>query len=115
MNDVNANPFGDLHTERKLDRAVADGVEIKAGDRVVLRPLGRADVFDLALDGKIATVVSIEQDFEDRIHLAVTVDEDPGWDYGCDGFIGHRFFFGIEEVVPQRDANSPTISNGGNL
>ena len=43
-----------------------------------LWPLGRADIFDLALEGKIATIESIEQDFEDRIYLAVIVDDDPG-------------------------------------
>src|SRR5450432_1085968 len=78
-----------------LAHAIACGIEIKPGDRVRLRPLGRADVFDLALDGKMATIVSIEQDFEDRIHLSVTVDDDPGNDFGRQGKPGHRFFFGI--------------------
>ncbi len=100
---------GDLHTERKLDRVFADGVEIKPGDQVVLRPVARADIFDLALEGKVATVVSIEQDYEDRIHLAVTVDQDPGWELGCDGMIGHRFFFGVDEVVPAARHNDPRI------
>jgi hypothetical protein len=95
------NSFGfDLENERKLDRAVSGGVEIKAGDRVRLRPLGRADVLDIALDGKMATVVSIEQDFEDRIHVAVTVDDDPGREFGLTGQPGHRFFFGIDEIEP---------------
>ena len=68
------------------------------GDRVTLRPLGRTDIFDLALDGKAATIASIEQDFEGRIALAVTVDDDPGRDLGIAKQPGHRFFFGVEEV-----------------
>jgi hypothetical protein len=80
--------------------AVRGDVTFKPGDQVRLRPLGRADVMDIALDGKIATIVSIEEDFENRIYLAVTVDEDPGNDLGAAGQIGHRFFFGIEEVEP---------------
>jgi hypothetical protein len=97
-----SDPFGcDSVNERRLERAVTGGVEIKAGDRVRLRPLGRADIFDMALDGKMATIVSIEQDYEDRIHLAVTVDDDPGQDFGRSGQPGHRFFFGIDEVEPQ--------------
>jgi hypothetical protein len=70
----------------------------KPGDRVRLHPLGRADVMDLALDGKTATVVSVEEDFEDRVYVAVTVDDDPGKDLGLRGQPGHRFFFGIDEV-----------------
>ena len=64
----------------------------------MLRPRGKADIFDLALVGKIATIASIEQDFENKIHLAVTVDEDPGRDFGQTGKPGHRFFFGVDEV-----------------
>ena len=71
---------------------------LRPGDRVRLRPLGRADIFDLALDGKTATISAIEQDFEDRIYLAVTVDDDPGRDLGVLRQPGHQFFFGVEEV-----------------
>jgi len=84
--------------ERRLDRVVSGGIEIKKGDHVRLRPLGRADLLDIALDGKSATIVSIEQDYEDRIHLAVTIDDDPGCDLGRDGQPGHRFYFGIDEI-----------------
>jgi hypothetical protein len=76
------------------------GADVKPGDRVRLWPLGRADIMDLALEGKTATVEAIEQDFEDRIYLAVTVDDDPGKDLGQHRQPGHRFFFGVEEVEP---------------
>jgi hypothetical protein len=76
------------------------GVAIKPGNRVRLWPLGRADILDLALEGKTATVAAIEQDFEDRVYLAVTVDDDPGKDFGTLKQPGHRFFFGVEEVEP---------------
>lgn len=88
----------DPQPNRAIDRAIRTEVVVKAGDRVVLRPLGRADAFDILLAGKLATVVSIEQDFEDRTYVAVTIDEDPGHDFGRDGQPGHRFFFGVEEV-----------------
>ena len=55
---------------------------------------------DLALDGKTATINSIEQDFEDRFHVAVTIDDDPGRDLGAEGKPGHRFFFRPEDVEP---------------
>jgi hypothetical protein len=101
----NWNPFDEAAADHpRLDRIVIAGAEVKQGDRVKLRPLGRADIFDIALDGKIATVVSIEQDFENRIYLAVTVDDDPGSDFGQTGKPGHRFFFGADEVEPLADA-----------
>jgi polyisoprenoid-binding protein YceI len=55
---------------------------------------------DLALAGMTASIESIEQDYEGRIYLAVTVDEDPGKDLGALRLPGHRFFFQPEEVVP---------------
>jgi hypothetical protein len=59
---------------------------------------------DLVLAGKTATVESIEQDFEGRVWLAVTVDDDPGRDLGALRQPGHRFFFGPEEVEPVTEA-----------
>jgi hypothetical protein len=70
----------------------------QAGDRVRLAPRRRADVMDIALSGRVATVVSVEQDFEGRTYISVTVDDDPGADLGALGQPGHRFFFHAEEV-----------------
>ncbi len=55
---------------------------------------------DLALAGKVAFIEGIEQDYEDRIYLAVTMEDDPGRDLGEDRILGHRFFFSPEEVIP---------------
>jgi hypothetical protein len=76
------------------------GAQFKKGDRVRLQPRRRADIFDIALAGKLATIVSVEQDFEDGVHLCVTVDDDPGKDLGLEGKPGHRFFFAPNEVEP---------------
>ena len=85
---------------RRLECLHLGGAEIRAGDRVRLRPRGRADILDLVLAGKTATVEAIEQDFEGKIHLAVIVDDDPGKDLGALRQPGHRFFFAPEEVEP---------------
>ncbi|HYV36398.1 MAG TPA: hypothetical protein VE988_11875 [Gemmataceae bacterium] len=84
----------------KLGSIRVGNVELKAGDAVRLWPLGRADIMDMALEGKTAVIESIERDFEDRVYLAVTVDDDPGKDLGRQKQPGHRFFFGVEEVEP---------------
>ena len=71
---------------------------MRPGVRVRLRPRGRADAFDILLDGRTAVIAAIEQDFEDRVHVAVTIDDDPGRDLGALGMPGHRFFFGVDEL-----------------
>ena len=81
-------------------RAMAAGVELTAGSRVRLHPHPGGDVMDLALAGKVAFVEAIEQDFEGNIHVAVTVEDDPGRDLGVARQPGHRFFFALDEVEP---------------
>jgi hypothetical protein len=83
--------------ERLAEIQVA-GCTLRPGSRVKLCPIGRGDILDLALSGKTATIEAIEQDFEDRIYLSVTCDDDPGRDLGLLRQPGHRFFFGVDEV-----------------
>jgi hydrogenase maturation protease len=83
-----------------LQSVVVGGVELEKGSRVLLWPRAGGDIIDLALKGKVAFVEGIEQDYEDRIYIAVTLEEDPGRDLGEDRFLGHRFFFSPEEVEP---------------
>lgn len=77
-----------------------DGVEVGRGSRVVLRPGGGGDVFDRAIAGRLAVVEGIHQDLEGKVHLSVTVDDDPGRDLGEKRQPGHRFFFSPAEVEP---------------
>jgi hydrogenase maturation protease len=79
------------------DSVVVGGIELRRGSRVRLRPRASADVWDLALAGRVAVVEGIEQDMEDHVQLTVTVEDDPGRDLGRPG---HRFFFAPEEVEP---------------
>jgi hypothetical protein len=77
-----------------------EGVELVKGSRVMLWPSSGGDVIDIALSGKVAFVEAIEQDYEERIHLSVTLEDDPGRDLGDAHILGHRFFFSPDEVVP---------------
>lgn len=74
------------------------GGEARKGSRVRLKPRAGGDVFDLALDGRVAVVEGVDQDMEGRFHLAVTLEEDPGRDLGEARQPGHRFFFAVDEV-----------------
>jgi hypothetical protein len=92
------NEWGQEVDRPQLDHMRVGDAELRPGDRVRLWPTGRADILDMALEGKTATIDTIEQDFEDRIYLAVLLDDDTGRDLGQLRQPGHRFFFGIEEV-----------------
>jgi hypothetical protein len=95
---MNEWEFQLLEEQSTLPHATVDGVQLKVGDRVRLRPKTGGDIFDLALTGKTATIEAIEQDYESRVHLAVVVDDDPGKEFGLMRQPGHRFFFGLDEV-----------------
>ncbi|MEU6084820.1 hydrogenase maturation protease [Streptomyces sp. NPDC047108] len=81
-----------------------DGITVRKGSRVRLRPTRSADIFDLALTGRIAEVDGVEEDFEGNIHVAVVLEGDPGRDFGSSGQIGHRFFFAPDELEPVEPA-----------
>jgi hypothetical protein len=84
----------------RLEHVTVNGTDLMIGHRVQIRPQGRADVMDLALEGKIAVIESIEQDAENRVYLALVLDEDPGKDLGMLRQPGHRFFYGLNEIEP---------------
>lgn len=85
---------------QRREGAAVDGVTLKAGDRVRIRPKRRADVMDIALDGKIAIIEAVEEDVDKNVHFAVVLEDDPGKDIGMMRHIGHRFFYGADEVEP---------------
>lgn len=96
------NPDGTTGDDaiRQLEEVRVGGTDLRPGDRVQLWPRGGGDILDLALKGREATVESIQQDYEDRIYVAVTVNDDPGADLGRQRLPAHRFFFSLDEVVP---------------
>jgi hydrogenase maturation protease len=89
-----------LEDRKPVDDLVIDGIAVKRGSRVTLRPHPGGDIMDIALAGKAAVIESIEQDYEGKVHLGVVVDDDPGRDIGMLRQPGHRFFFTSEEVEP---------------
>jgi hypothetical protein len=92
--------FRELEGKPTLRSVNVGGVEVEKGSRVLLWPGSGGDIMDIALEGKVAFVESIEQDYEDRIYIAVTLEDDPGRDLGGDRILGHRFFFSPEEIEP---------------
>ena len=68
-----------------------EGADVHPGDRVRLRPRAREASIRSCSRGKVATVESIEQDYEGKTHVCVVVDDDPGRDIGLMRQPGHRF------------------------
>lgn len=89
-----------LEDKPPLDSIELQGVALRRGDHVRLRPRAGGDVFDLALAGRVAIIESFQQDYEGKLHVCVVVDDDPGKDVGMMRQPGHRFFFAPEEVEP---------------
>jgi hydrogenase maturation protease len=108
VNEWEWQALEDKTTVESLD---VQGVQVRRGERVRLRPRAGGDVFDLALEGKIATIESIEQDYEGQSHVCVVVDEDPGRDIGLMRQPGHRFFFAPNEVeaLAKEDQETRTV------
>ncbi len=107
---MNGPDFATLHgvlRPAEASNAEARPFDLSVGHHVRLNPKPRGDVFDLALKGKLARIQSIERDFDDRVHVAVTLSDDPGGDLGAAGFPGHRFYFSREEIEPVSSGDHP--------
>ena len=66
------------------------------GGKVVLRPGTDRDVYDKMLDGRPATIERIYHDYEDGVHIAVTVDGEPEQELFRE--TGRYLFFNADEV-----------------
>jgi hypothetical protein len=98
MRSVHSSNEDFFNPPQRLETAMVGGVQVKAGDRVRIRPKKRADVMDMALDGKTAIIEAVEQDVEGGVQLALVLEDDPGRDLGMMRQPGHRFFYGTDEV-----------------
>ena len=103
--DKSSNPFDAWDAKPQLAFLRVGGVELRVGDKVRLHPKGGADIMDIVLVGKVAVIEAIECDFEEKVHVAVIVDDDPGRDFGLERMPGHRFFFSAQEIEPLETAS----------
>ncbi|MFI8103914.1 hypothetical protein [Streptomyces sp. NPDC086023] len=84
------------------ERVTVDGVPVGRGSRVRLSPgLRRTDAQDLFLQGRTALVEEVLHDVDGGVHLAVTVEGDPGADIRREQ--GRFLYFQPDEVSPLPD------------
>jgi hydrogenase maturation protease len=75
------------------DTALVDGVEVRRGSPVRLRPRAGRDVWDTLLAGKTGVVERIEEDTDGGLNVVVELADDP---------VRRRFFFAPDELEPLR-------------
>jgi hypothetical protein len=90
-----APPHAEPPGEREVE---VDGVTYRLGDKVVLRLEHRSDPYDQILNGRTATVERIYFDYDDQIHVGVTVDGDASQELFRE--TGRYIFFKGDEVEP---------------
>ncbi|KOG47965.1 hypothetical protein [Streptomyces decoyicus] len=97
------DPASDRSVDPVRDRITVDGHSVGAGSRVLLRPgLRRTDAQDLFLQGRTAQVEAVLHDVDGGVHLAVTVEGDPGADIRREQ--GRFLYFQPDEIAPLEDA-----------
>lgn len=74
-----------------------DGVIYQRGDKIRLKPGTERDLYDKMLDGRIATIERVYLDYDDKIYVGVTVDDDPGQDVMRES--GRYLFFFTHELA----------------
>jgi hydrogenase maturation protease len=99
--------------ERPGPQAVeVDGVVLRRRSRVRLHPRADGgDIFARALDGRTAMVDAIVTSTDERVQLAVVVDDDPGRD--LPGL--RRYFFAVDEVEPLEAVSRVLVAGIGNV
>ncbi|MEV0374693.1 hypothetical protein AB0I10_33745 [Streptomyces sp. NPDC050636] len=96
------DPESDRSVDPVRDRITVDGRSIGAGSRVLLQPgRRRTDAQDLFLQGRSAHVEAVLHDVDGGVHLAVTVEGDPGVDIRREQ--GRFLYFQPDEVAPLED------------
>lgn len=77
---------------------VADvgGMRLQRGGKVIIHPPPEADLQARMLEGRTATLERIFTDYDGRLHLGVTIDDDPGQDLMRE--TGRYLYFFGEEV-----------------
>ncbi|HEY6758704.1 MAG TPA: hypothetical protein VI318_04415 [Baekduia sp.] len=81
---------------RGEEQVTVGAATFRRGARVVLRPGPGRAATDHLLQGRTATIERIYIDYDDGVHLCVTVDDDPGQELMRD--IGRYLYFKPDEV-----------------
>jgi hypothetical protein len=97
------DPEADASVQPDTDAVLVQGVEVRRGSLVTLRPSRRADAQDLFLAGQQAKVTAVLGDVDGGWHVAVVLVDDPAAD--LHEWYGRYLYFGPEELEPLSKEN----------
>jgi hypothetical protein len=92
------SPEADASVDPATDAVRVDGVEVRRGSLVRLRPNRRADAQDLFFAGQVARVAAVLEDVDGCSHVAVVLADDPGAD--LHEWYGRYLYFAPDELEP---------------
>jgi hypothetical protein len=93
------DPGADDSVSPETDEVIVEGVALRRGSRVLMRPGSRrADAQDVFLTGRPATVEAVIEDVDGGVHLAVTPQDDPAAE--LHRWHGRYLYFAPDEVEP---------------
>jgi hypothetical protein len=75
------DPGADRSVDPTTDHVLVDGRAVARGSRIRLRPgRRRTDAQDIFVEGRTASVEAVLHDVDGLVHIAVTLEDDPGAD-----------------------------------
>jgi hypothetical protein len=93
------DPGADTSVSPDTDHVIVNGVPVARGSKVIMRPgRRRADAQDLFLVGRRATVEAVLHDVDQKVHVAVSPDDDPAADLHARH--GRFLYFATDEIEP---------------
>ena len=101
------DPAADSSVDPDTDTVVVDGVPIRKGSLVRVRPRRRADAQDLFFADQVARVTAVLFDVDGDTHIALVLADDPAAD--LHDWYGRYFYFAPDEIEPltEREESRP--------
>ncbi|MCB0949144.1 MAG: hypothetical protein KDB44_07675 [Mycobacterium sp.] len=92
------DPMADTAVNPGVDAVLVNGVPVRCGTRVRLRPTRRADAQDLFYTDRVARVTSVHETVDGQTHVGVVIEDDPAAD--LHQWYGRYLYFAPDEVEP---------------
>jgi hypothetical protein len=92
------DPMADNAVNPGVDAVLVNGVRVRSGSRVRLRPTRRADAQDLFYRDRVARVTSVHETVDGETHIGVVIEDDPAAE--LHEWYGRYLYFAPDEIEP---------------
>ncbi|MGV0792576.1 hypothetical protein [Mycolicibacterium sp. XJ1819] len=97
-------PQADNAVRPEIDAVLVNGVAVRRGSRVRLRPSRRADAQDLFFADRVAEVTSVHETVDGDRQVGVVLADDPAAD--LHDWYGRYLYFSPDEIEPLEERNA---------